>query len=230
MTLSITHAKVSAKADGSDATRVQPSDWNAGHSLSGAASPSQGGTGVANNDASTLTISGNFGTTFTVTATTSLTLPTSGTLATTDASSLTSGTLPSGRLSFAAGSDVRTGTDTAKPAHSSAIAGAVSPVGLTDGATINWDMSSAINATVTLGGNRTLATPTNPIAGRTYTLLVSQDATGSRTLTFPAGTIFDFGGAGTPTLSTTASKSDLLTLQCINTSGPLFKVGFMKGT
>ena len=43
----------------------------------------RGGTGVANNVASTLTITGSFGTTFTVTGTTSVTLPTSGTLATT---------------------------------------------------------------------------------------------------------------------------------------------------
>lgn len=43
-----------------------------------------GGTGVANNAASTITISGNFGTTFTVSATTSLTLPTAGTLISTD--------------------------------------------------------------------------------------------------------------------------------------------------
>lgn len=42
-----------------------------------------GGTGVANNASSTITISGSFGTTFTVTGTTSVTLPTSGTLATT---------------------------------------------------------------------------------------------------------------------------------------------------
>lgn len=45
--------------------------------------PSHGGTGIANNAASTLTISGNFGTTLTVTALTAVTLPTSGTLATT---------------------------------------------------------------------------------------------------------------------------------------------------
>lgn len=43
--------------------------------------PSKGGTGVANNDASTLTISGNYATTLTVTGTTGVTLPTSGTLA-----------------------------------------------------------------------------------------------------------------------------------------------------
>lgn len=41
-----------------------------------------GGTGIANNAASTIAISGAFGTTLTVTATTALTLPTTGTLAT----------------------------------------------------------------------------------------------------------------------------------------------------
>lgn len=45
--------------------------------------PAHGGTGIANNNSSTLTISGNFGTTLTVTGTTGVTLPTSGTLATT---------------------------------------------------------------------------------------------------------------------------------------------------
>lgn len=43
--------------------------------------PAFGGTGIANNAASTLTISGNFATTLTVTGTTGVTLPTSGTLA-----------------------------------------------------------------------------------------------------------------------------------------------------
>jgi Chaperone of endosialidase len=42
--------------------------------------PAKGGTGVANNAASTITISGNFATTFTVTGATGVTLPTAGTL------------------------------------------------------------------------------------------------------------------------------------------------------
>lgn len=50
--------------------------------LTGIVGPTNGGTGVANNAASTITISGNFATTFTVTATTGVTLPTTGTLAT----------------------------------------------------------------------------------------------------------------------------------------------------
>ncbi len=101
---------------------------------------------------------------------------------------------------------------------------------LTDGATVSWDMSLGYNAKVTLGGNRTLATPTNAITGRVYQLQVVQDATGSRTLTFPASTIFDFGGAGTPTLSTTASKMDLLILTCLDASTPLFRVAFNAGS
>jgi len=69
---------------------------------------------------------------------------------------------------------------------------------LSDGATINWDLSLAQNAVVTLGGNRTLANPTNQIAGGVYTLLVKQDATGGRTLAFGTaykwGTEFQFPG------------------------------------
>lgn len=51
--------------------------------LSGGVIPAnEGGTGIANNISSTITISGSFGTTLTITNTTSLTLPTAGTLAT----------------------------------------------------------------------------------------------------------------------------------------------------
>jgi hypothetical protein len=48
--------------------------------LTGTLSPANGGTGVSNNAASTLTISGNFPTTLTVGASTSVTLPPSGSL------------------------------------------------------------------------------------------------------------------------------------------------------
>jgi len=51
-------------------------------SLTGIVGPANGGTGVANNAASTLTISGAFTTALTVTGTTAVTLPTTGTLAT----------------------------------------------------------------------------------------------------------------------------------------------------
>src|SRR5512139_3643741 len=85
MALVVTHGFHSNIADdpaASAAGEVLPSHWNSNHTLTGLVTPSQGGTGVANNDASTLTISGAFATTLTVSGATSVTLPTSGTLAT----------------------------------------------------------------------------------------------------------------------------------------------------
>jgi hypothetical protein len=55
---------------------------------------------------------------------------------------------------------------------------------LTDAATINWDWSTAPNAQVTLGGNRTLNIQ-NAFPGMRAMLKVIQDGTGSRTLTTP---------------------------------------------
>jgi len=57
--------------------------------LSSVLSPTLGGTGVANNVASTITISGAFGITWTISADTSLTLPTGGTVLSDDGSAWT---------------------------------------------------------------------------------------------------------------------------------------------
>ena len=78
---------------------------------------------------------------------------------------------------------------------------------LTDGATINWDMSTQSVAKVTLGGNRTLAAASNGSTGQFASLLVIQDGTGSRTLTWNA--VYEFKDDTAPTLTTTASKGDL---------------------
>lgn len=80
MTLTVTHSEVTGAAADPTALVDGPA-WDANHTLTGSVGPEQGGTGVANNSSSTITISGNFGTTFTISATTTLTLPTSGTLA-----------------------------------------------------------------------------------------------------------------------------------------------------
>jgi hypothetical protein len=97
---------------------------------------------------------------------------------------------------------------------------------LTDAATIAWDMSAGYNAKVTLGGNRTAGAPTNPVEGRTYSLLLTQDGTGSRTWT-PAASM-KFGAAGNPTLSTGAGKKDMVFLQCIDSVTPEFRCTFNK--
>lgn len=79
---------------------------------------------------------------------------------------------------------------------------------LTDGATITPDFSAANNFSVTLGGNRTLANPTNLTAGQSGAIVITQDGTGSRTLSF--GSYWKFATGTAPTLTTTASKVDLL--------------------
>ena len=78
---------------------------------------------------------------------------------------------------------------------------------LTDGATVNWDVSTSPVAKVTLGGNRTLAAATNAQTGQFVSLLIIQDSTGSRTVTFNA--VYEFTEDTAPTLTTTASKGDL---------------------
>lgn len=85
----------------------------------------------------------------------------------------------------------------------------VSPVALTDASSIVTDASLSTNFTVTLGGNRTLANPTNLIAGGTYLWRIKQDGTGGRTLAF--GNLFKFAGGVAPVMSTGASMVDIIT-------------------
>ena len=79
---------------------------------------------------------------------------------------------------------------------------------LTDAATIAIDMDDNNNFKVTLGGNRTLGNPTNVVEGQTGFIEVLQDSTGSRTLSFSSN--YRFVGGTAPTLTTTASKKDVL--------------------
>jgi hypothetical protein len=79
---------------------------------------------------------------------------------------------------------------------------------LTDGSTITPDFAVANNFSVTLGGNRTLANPTNLTAGQSGVIVITQDGTGSRTLAY--GSNFKFPGGTAPTLTTTASAVDVL--------------------
>lgn len=81
-------------------------------------------------------------------------------------------------------------------------------VALVDGATITPDFSLGNNYDVTLAGNRTLANPTNLVAGQSGVIKVAQDATGGRTLAF--GSYWKFAAGGVPSLTGTASAVDLI--------------------
>ena len=78
---------------------------------------------------------------------------------------------------------------------------------LTDQATVTWDASTQDVCKLTLGGNRTLAAPTNNSTGQFISILVIQDGTGSRTLSFNA--VYEFASDTAPTLTTTANLGDV---------------------
>jgi len=83
---------------------------------------------------------------------------------------------------------------------------------LTDGATISTDASVGNTFRVTLGGNRTLANPTNPLDGQMLLFIVTQDGTGGRTLAFD--TKFRFGTSlPSITLSAQPNKTDRIGVQ-----------------
>ena len=78
---------------------------------------------------------------------------------------------------------------------------------LTDGSTVSWDVSTEDVAKVTLGANRTLGAPSNGTTGQFISLLIIQDGTGSRNLTWNA--VFEFASDTAPTLTTTANLGDV---------------------
>jgi hypothetical protein len=82
-------------------------------------------------------------------------------------------------------------------------------VALVDGANIATDASKGNTFTVTLGGNRNLSAPTNPVDGQKITYRITQDATGGRTLSFDP--VFTFGlDIISVVLSSGANKTDYI--------------------
>jgi hypothetical protein len=78
---------------------------------------------------------------------------------------------------------------------------------LTDGSSITWNAATQDVAKVTLAGNRTLGAASNGTTGQFISLLIIQDGTGSRTLTWNAA--YEFASDTAPTLTTTANLGDV---------------------
>jgi hypothetical protein len=77
---------------------------------------------------------------------------------------------------------------------------------------------------VTLTGNVTF-TFSNPVSGARYVLILKQDGTGSRLVTWPAAVLWSGGSA--PTLTTTASKVDIITLVYDGVNGKYYGGGVL---
>jgi hypothetical protein len=84
-----------------------------------------------------------------------------------------------------------------------------------DGATITFNMATSNLHSVTLGGNRTLAV-SNVSTGQCFILRLLQDGTGSRTVNW--FTTIKWAGGSAPTLTTTASKADVIGFLCTGTN------------
>jgi len=190
--------------------------WNA--SVIG---PAYGGTGVANNVASTLTISGAYGTTFTVSGATSLTLPTSGTVTalgntvtgtgsivlaasptltgTTTAANLNVSSLTSGQVVFAGASGALTSNSSLTYA-SGTLTAATSLVVSGTGGNITMTGGNIIGvAAITMTGAINKVTITAPATGSTLTIADGKTLTANNTLTFTGtdGSSVAFGAGGT---------------------------------
>ncbi len=102
------------------------------------------------------------------------------------------------------------------------------PVNLTDGATINTNAALGNHFRVILGGNRTLANPTNATDGQRILFEITQDGTGSRTLAL--GNKFAFGVDITEvTLSTAINKKDFIGVQYNSTADKFYVIAVAKG-
>ncbi len=71
-----------------------------------------------------------------------------------------------------------------------------------------WDLDTGQSYILTLTGNTTI-TPTNMKSGATYIMILKQDGTGNRTITW--NSVFKWAGGTAPTLSTGANDVDIIT-------------------
>jgi hypothetical protein len=85
-------------------------------------------------------------------------------------------------------------------------------VAATDAATVTINAGLGDAHSVVLGGNRTLAVA-NIVPGQAITLILQQDATGSRTATWFAG--ITWANAAAPTLKTAANARDVVEIRCL---------------
>jgi len=143
-----------------------------------------GGTGVANNAAMTVTGSGNFAYTRTLTGATNVTFPTTGTLST------------------LAGTETFTNKTLTNPTVTNYVE---TPFSANSSTAITIALTNGTVQIITLTGSATITMPT-AVSGKSFIMFLRQDATGSRTVTWST---VNWASATAPTITSTASKQDI---------------------
>lgn len=93
---------------------------------------------------------------------------------------------------------------------------------LTDGATVNWNVSNGANARLTLTGTGRILAMSGMIDGQTYTLRVIQGSGGLKTIsTYPAGIKWQNGGTP-PDLSDAAGAVDIISFKYEQSTGFIY--------
>ena len=152
--------------------------------VAGTLAPANGGTGVSNNAAMTVTGSGNFAYTRTLTGATNVTFPTTGTLAT------------------LAGSETFTNKTLTNPTVTNYVE---TPFSANSSTAITLALTNGTVQIITLTGNATITMPT-AVSGKSFIMFLRQDVTGNRTVTWST---VNWPGGTAPTITTTASKQDI---------------------
>ncbi len=100
-------------------------------------------------------------------------------------------------------------------------------VTLGDGASIAVNAALGNDFRVTLGGNRTLASPTGSVDGQRITFTISQGSGGPHKITWSSQ--YKFGAAGAPVLSTAAGSADVIGFIYNHSLGSWLCVGAARG-
>ena len=88
----------------------------------------------------------------------------------------------------------------------------ITQVALTSASSVTWDARAAANAYLLLGHNATFAAPSNAVEGAIISVEIAQPGSGGP-YTVAWNTIFEFAASTAPTMTATASKTDIFSFR-----------------